>query len=68
MLSSSRRMTSVSSRKPAPPGCDEMSSVNPRAMVIGNGQLVEAGDPVQVGSIRTENSGMEFYGFYRPTE
>lgn len=38
------------------------------AMVIGNGQLVEAGDPVQVGSIRTENSGMEFYGFYRPTE
>ncbi len=38
------------------------------AMVIGNGQLVEAGDPVQVGPIRTSNSGMEFYGFYRPTE
>lgn len=38
------------------------------AMVIGNGQFVEAGDPVQVSSIRTENSGMEFYGFYRPTE
>lgn len=38
------------------------------AMVIGNGQIVEAGDPVQVGSVRTENSGMEFYGFYRPTE
>lgn len=38
------------------------------AMVIGNGQLVEAGDPVQVGSIRTSNSGMEFYGYYRPTE
>ncbi|WP_227998697.1 bifunctional WXG100 family type VII secretion target/C40 family peptidase [Nocardia australiensis] len=37
------------------------------AMVIGNGQLVEAGDPVQVGAIRTENSGMDFYGFYRPT-
>ncbi|GAA5067756.1 NlpC/P60 family protein [Nocardia callitridis] len=38
------------------------------AMVIGNGQLVEAGDPVQVSSIRTENSGMNFHGFYRPTE
>lgn len=38
------------------------------AMVIGNGQFVEAGDPVQISSIRTENSGMEFYGFYRPTE
>ncbi|MFR9752130.1 C40 family peptidase [Nocardia sp. 004] len=37
------------------------------AMVIGNGQLVEAGDPVQISSIRTENSGMDFYGFYRPT-
>lgn len=37
------------------------------AMVIGNGQLVEAGDPVQVGPIRTENSGMSFLGFYRPT-
>lgn len=38
------------------------------AMVIGNGQLVEAGDPVQVGDIRTTNSGMGFTGFYRPTE
>ncbi len=38
------------------------------AMVIGNGQLVEAGDPVQVGDIRTTNSGMGFKGFYRPTE
>ncbi|MBD0323052.1 MAG: hydrolase, partial [Aldersonia sp.] len=38
------------------------------AMVIGNGQLVEAGDPVETGPIRTENSGMAFYGFYRPTE
>ncbi|MEO6086104.1 MAG: C40 family peptidase [Umezawaea sp.] len=37
------------------------------AMVIGNGQIVEAGDPVQVGNLRTSNSGMEFYGFYRPT-
>ena len=38
------------------------------AMVAGNGQLIEAGDPVQMSSIRTENSGMEFHGFYRPTE
>ncbi|MDO3647141.1 C40 family peptidase [Nocardia mangyaensis] len=37
------------------------------AMVVGNGQLIEAGDPVSISSIRTENSGMEFYGFYRPT-
>ncbi|WP_067818666.1 C40 family peptidase [Nocardia inohanensis] len=37
------------------------------AMVIGNGQLVEAGNPVQIGAIRTENSGMRFLGFYRPT-
>lgn len=38
------------------------------AMVIGNGQMVEAGDPVSVSAIRTSNSGMGFYGFYRPTE
>jgi cell wall-associated NlpC family hydrolase len=38
------------------------------AMVIGNGQMVEAGDPVSVSGIRTTNSGMGFYGFYRPTE
>lgn len=37
------------------------------AMVIGNGQIVEAGDPVQVGDIRTTNSGMSFTGFFRPT-
>ncbi|MFD6388708.1 C40 family peptidase [Nocardia sp. NPDC060259] len=37
------------------------------AMVVGNGQLVEAGDPVSISDIRTENIGMEFYGFYRPT-
>jgi hypothetical protein len=36
-------------------------------MIIGNGQMVEAGDPVQVSHIRTENIGMEFKGFYRPT-
>lgn len=38
------------------------------AMVIGNGQMIEAGDPVSVSAIRTENSGMNFQGFYRPTE
>lgn len=37
------------------------------AMVVGNGQFVEAGNPVQISSIRTDNVGMNFYGFYRPT-
>ncbi|MEV0678345.1 C40 family peptidase [Actinosynnema sp. NPDC050436] len=37
------------------------------AMVIGNGQMVEAGDPVQVNPVRTSNIGMGFLGFYRPT-
>ncbi|MBH0122169.1 C40 family peptidase [Rhodococcus sp. CX] len=37
------------------------------AMVIGNGLMVEAGDPVAVTPIRTGNSGMAFEGFYRPT-
>ncbi|UJW35475.1 NlpC/P60 family protein [Saccharothrix sp. AJ9571] len=37
------------------------------AMVIGNGQMIEAGDPVQTGPIRTTNAGQSFVGFYRPT-
>lgn len=37
------------------------------AMVVGNGKMVEAGDPVQIDAIRTENMGMAFHGFYRPT-
>nr|WP_024795851.1 C40 family peptidase [Tomitella biformata] len=37
------------------------------AMVIGDGQMVEAGDPVQVSSVRTTNLDMGFKGFYRPT-
>lgn len=37
------------------------------AMVIGNGQMVEAGNPVSVTPIRTDNMGQAFYGFYRPT-
>ncbi|MFT3714656.1 MAG: C40 family peptidase [Gordonia sp. (in: high G+C Gram-positive bacteria)] len=36
------------------------------AMYIGNGQMVEAGDPVQVGPVRTTNMDMAFEGFYRP--
>ncbi|MFD6881660.1 MULTISPECIES: NlpC/P60 family protein [unclassified Rhodococcus (in: high G+C Gram-positive bacteria)] len=37
------------------------------AMVVGNGMMVEAGDPVAVTPIRTGNGGMAFQGFYRPT-
>lgn len=37
------------------------------AMCIGDDQIVEAGDPVQVSSVRTDNIGMQFLGFYRPT-
>ncbi|MGP9724048.1 C40 family peptidase [Corynebacterium sp. AOP40-9SA-29] len=37
------------------------------AMVTGDGQMIEAGDPVQVNPVRTENIGMGFLGFYRPT-
>lgn len=38
------------------------------AMYIGDGQMVEAGDPVGVSALRTENIGMTFRGFFRPTE
>ncbi|TLW90582.1 C40 family peptidase [Saccharomonospora piscinae] len=37
------------------------------AMVVGDGQMIEAGDPVQIGPIRTTNAGQSFVGFYRPT-
>ena len=37
------------------------------AMVVGDGQMVEAGDPVQVNPIRTTNMDMGFKGFWRPT-
>ncbi|MEQ0562190.1 NlpC/P60 family protein [Amycolatopsis sp. NEAU-NG30] len=37
------------------------------AMVIGDGQMIEAGDPVQISKIRTTNAGQSFIGFYRPT-
>ncbi|MGC4934117.1 C40 family peptidase [Gordonia sp. DT30] len=36
------------------------------AMYVGNDQLVEAGDPVQVSPLRTTNAGQGFQGFYRP--
>ena len=37
------------------------------AMIVGNGQMVEAGDPVQLSPIRTTNAGQGFQGFWRPT-
>lgn len=37
------------------------------AMVVGNGMMVEAGDPVQLSAIRTTNAGQGFQGFWRPT-
>ena len=37
------------------------------AMVVGNGQMIEAGDPVQLSQIRTTNAGQGFQGFWRPT-
>lgn len=37
------------------------------AMVTGDGMMIEAGDPVQQSPVRTENIGMGFLGFYRPT-
>lgn len=36
------------------------------AMYIGNNQMVEAGNPVQVSSVRTSNLDQAFEGFYRP--
>ena len=38
------------------------------AMCIGNSQMVEAGDPVSVSGVRTDNCGMGFHGFFRPTD
>ena len=37
------------------------------AMYAGDGMMVEAGDPVQMNPVRTENLGMTFRGFWRPT-
>ncbi len=37
------------------------------AMIVGNGMMVEAGDPVGLSPIRTTNLGQGFQGFWRPT-
>lgn len=37
------------------------------AMIVGEGLMIEAGDPVQLSEIRTTNSGQGFQGFWRPT-
>lgn len=37
------------------------------AMIVDEGHFIEAGDPVQISSIRENNIGMAFKGFYRPT-
>ncbi|MGH3674187.1 MAG: NlpC/P60 family protein [Mycobacterium sp.] len=37
------------------------------AMIVGNGMMVEAGDPVQLSPVRTTNAGQGFQGFWRPT-
>ena len=36
------------------------------AMYVGNDQMVEAGNPVQVSPVRTNNLDQAFEGFYRP--
>jgi cell wall-associated NlpC family hydrolase len=37
------------------------------AMIVGNGTMIEAGDPVKLSPIRTTNAGQGFQGFWRPT-
>jgi len=37
------------------------------AMIVGNGTMIEAGDPVHLSPIRTANAGQGFQGFWRPT-
>lgn len=37
------------------------------AMIVGNNTMIEAGDPVQLSSVRTTNAGQGFQGFWRPT-
>jgi len=37
------------------------------AMIVGDGQMIEAGDPVKLSPIRTSNAGQGFQGFWRPT-
>ncbi|QEM45451.1 C40 family peptidase [Mycolicibacterium grossiae] len=37
------------------------------AMIVGDGMMIEAGDPVQLSPVRTTNAGQGFQGFWRPT-
>ncbi|MGB0876685.1 MAG: C40 family peptidase [Mycobacterium sp.] len=37
------------------------------AMVVGDGTMIEAGDPVKLSPVRTSNAGQGFQGFWRPT-
>ncbi len=37
------------------------------AMIVGDGMMIEAGDPVQLSPIRTTNLSQGFQGFWRPT-
>lgn len=37
------------------------------AMIVGNGQMIEAGDPIHLSPIRTTNLDQGFQGFWRPT-
>jgi cell wall-associated NlpC family hydrolase len=37
------------------------------AMIVGNGLMIEAGDPVQLSPVRTTNLNQGFHGFFRPT-
>lgn len=37
------------------------------AMIVGDGTMIEAGDPVTLSPIRTSNAGQGFQGFWRPT-
>ncbi|MGV0387397.1 C40 family peptidase [Corynebacterium sanguinis] len=37
------------------------------AMYAGDGMYIEAGDPVQMNPVRTQNLDMAFKGFWRPT-
>lgn len=38
------------------------------AMYVGDGQMIEAGDPVGISPLRSDNMGMPFQGYFRPTE
>jgi cell wall-associated NlpC family hydrolase len=37
------------------------------AMIVGDGTMIEAGDPVHLSPTRTTNAGQGFQGFFRPT-